>query len=301
MRLGIIGYGSVAAVHAEGLHHVNVDLRVVFGPREEKARAFAERHRIARWTSNIESVFEECEAVVIASPTGWHFHQAMAALCAGRHCLVELPACSSAGEARDLLNAAVRTNVVVQCAHSSRFLEPFIRLGKWVQSGALGEIRHIVYYRSIPPRQRSWVDDAIRHHAAHPLDLLLHWFGQLEPVSCVTPPGASKPQDAALAARLKNHAPVSLNVSYTSCLRETRLTVIGEEHTVATDGFSYISSDASQWEWQGDAQQNYEAALEAQDRAFLGALAGESSGTQWGDTIRLTECVDLFLQMGDSK
>ena len=301
MRIGILGYGAVAAVHSKAFHNSGADLRIIFGPDDEKAKAFAENNQIARWTANMESMFEECDGVVVASPSDLHLGQALAALRAGRHCLVELPPCSSAIEARLLWDVARESKVVVRCAHTSRFLEPFALVEEWVQADALGEIVHVTYRRSIPPRKRSWIDDAILHHAAHPLDLLLKWFGKLEPLSCVAHPGIRKAQDAAFTARLENGAPISINISYTSRLPETRLTLNGEDHTVATDGFSYIESDAAEFQWHGDEQDSYESAVERQDRSFLDRLEGNKVGTPWQDTIRLAEILDHFLEIRDSK
>jgi hypothetical protein len=91
---------------------------------------------------------------------------------------------------------------------------------------------------------------------------------------------------------------VSISVSYTSRLRETRLTVAGSRHTVTTDGFSYIESDEPEFAWRGSEQESYEAAVEAQDRAFINAAAGGEGGVPWQHTLRLAECLDCFLAQG---
>ena len=91
-------------------------------------------------------------------------------------------------------------SVTLQCAHTTRFLPGILRLENWVKSGLLGDIRHIISMRAIPPRRRSWIDDAILHHAAHHIDLLLHWFGDVTPVASVAHPRIEGAQDAALVA-----------------------------------------------------------------------------------------------------
>ena len=47
-----------------------------------------------------------------------------------------------------------------------------------------------------------------------------------------------------------------------------------------------------------NAQQSYEAAIERQDRAFVGACVDGIGGIPWTETIRLTECVDAFRTVG---
>src|SRR4051794_2065577 len=164
MRIGIIGYGAVAAVHVRGLQAWGADLRTVFGPDTNKLRAFAQAHRIPDATTRLNDLLDRCEAVIIASPSPLHFEQAQAVLEAGRHCLVELPACSSAAEARALCRAASSPNLTLQCAHTTRLLPGILQLEQCFRSGLLGDIRHVVSIRAIPPRSRSWIDDAILHH-----------------------------------------------------------------------------------------------------------------------------------------
>ena len=299
MRIGIIGYGAVAAVHAKGLRHCGADLRVVCGPDAAKAAAFASANGVAGSTDLVETLCGECDAVIVASPSEYHFAQALAVLRSGRHCLVELPACASAAEARDLLCASLAARVVLQCAHTTRYLPGISRVSGWLRGRALGEILHVQSSRAIPPRRRSWVDDAVLHHAAHHLDLLLHWFGAVEPLACVTFPGVRRSQDAVLTGRLENRAPVNISVSYTSRIRETRLTVVGSDHTITTDGFSFIDSDHVEFAWHGDEQENYEAAVEAQDRSFIQAASGGEGGVPWQETLWLAECLDRFLLLGD--
>ena len=178
--------------------------------------------------------------MLIASPSNHHFEQAQAALRAGRHCLVELPACSSAAEARTLCEIADSEGVTLQCAHTTRFLPAILQVEHLLNSGFIGDILHVISLRVIAPRQRSWVDDAVLHHAAHHIDLLLHWFGEIAPMACVGHPGMQSAQDAALLARLPGGCPVVVSVSYSSRMPETRLTLVGTEHTITTDGFSFI-------------------------------------------------------------
>ena len=298
MRIGIVGYGAVAAIHVKGLQRRGADVCCVYGPNADKAKAFAAGNGVAHSTTEIDAIFSESDAVIIASPSARHFEQAEAALRAGRHCLVELPACSSAAEAHTLSRLAGSGALTLQCAHTTRFLAGIRRVGEWLQDGVLGEMQHIISLRAIPPRVRSWLDDAVLHHAAHHIDLMLHWFGSLTPLACVGHPSIDRPQEAALTARLNNGAPVNISVSYTSRLQETRLTVVGSDHTINTDGFSCIESDDDVFAWRGDAQESYEAAIQAQDRAFVESCSGRPAGVPWRETVRLAECLDVFRNIG---
>ncbi|HMJ63231.1 MAG TPA: Gfo/Idh/MocA family oxidoreductase [Bryobacteraceae bacterium] len=296
MRVALIGYGAVAAVHA-GCLKGHTELATVCGPDRRKAEAFAELHGIRHADTNLKEALGRADTAIVCSPSPLHYEQAREALHAGVHLLIELPACTSNAEAEDLAMLAGKRRLVLQCAHTSRYLEAYRLFSGWMQAGALGDIRHLHYVRSIPPRKRSWTDDALWHHAAHALDLFLLWFGSLEPLSCAAHPGVPGAQDLSLTALTPGKAPVAVSISYTSQLPETEMTVIGANHTVVTDGFTYISSDDAQFTWQGCEQEVYESAIQAQDTEFYEACRGGQTGVPWNQTIRLTNCVSDFINL----
>ncbi|HZT33232.1 MAG TPA: Gfo/Idh/MocA family oxidoreductase [Bryobacteraceae bacterium] len=296
LRLAVSGYGAVAAIHAaQARGHAR--LTAVYGPREAKARAFAEAHGFERSAGTLEEALRDADAILICSPSPQHFEQAAQALDAGVSALVELPACGSREEAATLAEKAARRGVVVQCAHTSRYLEPYAKLGGWLREGRLGAIEQITYWRHMEPRSRSWVDDALLHHAEHPLDLFLWWFGEVRPLACAAHPQAERAQNAALAARLGEGAPVSVSISYTARIAKLQMTVIGSEHTLDTDGFSYVRSDLAGLCGQWDGQATYEAAIREQDRAFFSRCRGEAGGVAWEETMALAGLVDRFREL----
>ena len=298
MRIAIIGYGAVAEIHARQLAaQPEIALASVFGPQWEKSTAFAAAHGIANPTDDFGKAIALADAAIICSPSPLHFAQTAACLEAGVHALVELPPCETADDAAQLDELARQRNRVVMCAHTSRFLKPYLQIKQLLRAGALGEIQQISYLRHIAPRQRgerSWTDDALLHHAAHPLDLLLDWFGELTPVGCVALPQSRAAQSVSLLAALPNGAPVSISVSYTSRLPQSRLLVVGERHTVETDGFSFLYSDDEQARFACDAQSTYEQAIGQQDAAFIVACVNQPGGVVWSETLKLTRLVNRF-------
>lgn len=293
MRVALIGYGAVAAIHAARLKN-RTELVAVAGPDGEKAERFAQQHDIPNAERELKSALSRCNAAIICSPSPAHFVQAKEALESSINVLVELPACSSIAEAETLQALAQSRDVIVQCAHTSRYAESYQRITNWIRTNALGEIRHIRYVRSIPPRKRSWLDDALLHHAEHPLDLLLYWFGPVRALGCVAHPGVPGSQEVALLASVCAGVPVSISISYTSRFSEVQMTIVGSEHTIATDGFTYVRSDDPTLTWRGDEQHVYECAIEKQDIAFLEACRNGYGGIPWSETIELTRCVEDF-------
>ncbi|HWB96738.1 MAG TPA: Gfo/Idh/MocA family oxidoreductase [Bryobacteraceae bacterium] len=295
LRVALSGYGAVAAIHARYLReHGGIQPTAVYGPNPEKARAFAAAHGFTRVAESLADALREADAILICSPSPEHFAQAAQALDAGVSALVELPACRTRAEALMLGEKAARKGVIVECAHTSRYLEPYRRLKEWLDAGALGTIEQIAYWRHLEPRSRSWVDDALLHHAEHPLDLWRYWFGALVPLACAAHPMVEGAQNIALAARLPHGAPVAFSISYTARLPKLQMNLIASRHTIETDGFSYIRSDSPELcaEWNG--QQTYEHAVRDQDAAFLARCLGHEGGVPWEQTVALAGLVDRF-------
>jgi 2-hydroxy-4-carboxymuconate semialdehyde hemiacetal dehydrogenase len=283
----------VAAIHAACLSK-HADVVTVVGPDGAKAKRFAQHHEIPNATDDLRTAFASCDAAIICSPSPAHFLHGREALQNAVNALIELPACASVAEAETLRAIAESHNLIVQCAHTSRYAESYERIARLLSSDALGDIRHITYVRSIPPRKRSWIDDALLHHAEHPLDLLLYWFGSVRAHGCVAHPGIPGPQDVSLLASICNGVPVSISISYTTHLPDVKMTIIGADHTIATDGSTYIHSDNPALTWHGDDRQVYEAAIEKQDAAFLQACRDRNSGIPWSETTKLIQCVEDF-------
>ena len=297
-RVAIIGYGAVASVHARQLRKLpGVEVSAICGPDGTKAQRFAGAHQIARAVTNIEEALGGADAAIVCSPSPRHAEQASQVLEARVPVLVELPPCETLTQANQLSSLAAERGVTLECAHTSRYLAPFADLGRHIAGGLLGDVEQIHYVRSIPPRQRSWVDDALLHHASHPLDLLLTWFSDLRPVACAAHPLVQGAQNLCALAQLGSGAPVSVVISYTARLPEVRMTVIGSAHTFATDGFSFVRSDLDELNWEGDGQHSYEQAILNQDAAFLAACRGGPSGVNWQATIRLTALIERFRKL----
>ena len=154
--------------------------------------------------------------------------------------------------------------------------------------------KEIDYARYHKRRERSWTDNALLHHSAHPIDLLIYWCGGVEPKGCVTLPDSRLPQTVAALGRLPSGAPASITVTYASRIHHTRMMIVGEKHTVETDGFSYTHSDLPELAFRGDAQETYEEAIHRQDVDFLRACQGAGSFVGWDETTRILQAIDGF-------
>jgi 2-hydroxy-4-carboxymuconate semialdehyde hemiacetal dehydrogenase len=298
MRVAMIGCGAVGSIHAAQLASLHdVELAAIYTPDAESAAPIARRYGARLVASSVDEAISMADAALVCSPSPLHFQQAQICLRAGRHTLIELPPCGDVREAEELARIARQHGVLVGCAHTSRYLAPYVHIHAALQSGSLGEIKEIGYLRYPQLRPRLWADNALLHHAAHLIDLVMHWCERLEPLACAAFPHASSPQSVSLVANLPAGGPLTAAISYGAKLPVSRMVVVGAKHTVETDGFSYVRSDLEELQFDGDEREVYEQAIAAQDLHFLQACRGKSTYIPWTQTEDLMRVIRQFEEL----
>ncbi len=111
----------------------------------DKARAFAKEFGIARWHDSYEALVTdpEVDVVYVATPHNLHAENALAAIEAGKHVLVEKAFTVNAREARSVMAAAQSRGVVVLEAMWTRFLPHIAYVRSVIARGDLGELRSV--------------------------------------------------------------------------------------------------------------------------------------------------------------
>jgi hypothetical protein len=75
--------------------------------------------------------------------------------------------------------------------------------------------------------------------------------------------------------------------------------IVGEKHTIETDGFSYANSDLQELAFRGDDRETYEEAIHLQDAEFLSACQGKGNFVSWDETIKVLKAIDGFRSLGE--
>lgn len=302
MRVAIIGCGAVGSLHAACLSKdQRVEIKAVFSPDIEGAASFASAHHIAKVGGSLQSAIAGADMAIIASPSAQHFEQARECIAAGLHTLIELPACSSPEEAETLGAEAERRGVLVGCAHTARYLEPYAMIRAAIEEKRLGEIRSIEYVRHLQLRPRAWADSALVHHAAHAMDLVMQWCGEVKLLGCVANPDADVAQSTSILGVLPSGGPLGAHVSYESRLPLSSMVVVGTKGTIATDGFSDLRSDLAELQFAGDEQAVYHDAIARQDSDFVGACLAQNGFIPWAETIRLLRVISELKKMSPKR
>ncbi len=163
VRVGILGTGGIAKIHAWALTSVShIKLVAVASRSLERARDFAK----GRWSGslyapgdiglsyeieramNYDEILEsdEVDAVYVCLPNALHYEYCMRAMENGKHCFVEKPMTVKAEEAWKLVKKAKEMGVVLQVGHMWRFHNDVKFARRVVKEGIIGDIVRVKAY-----------------------------------------------------------------------------------------------------------------------------------------------------------
>ncbi|EZP26792.1 Gfo/Idh/MocA family protein [Microbacterium oleivorans] len=142
LRWGVIGTG-IADQFVHAIHAHTVQRAVAVTARDaEKTRAFADAHGIGSVHASVDALVNdpEVDVVYVATPHPLHREQALAAIAAGKHVLIEKPIALNAADAREILDAGRAAGVLVAEAMWTRYLPQADVIRQVLDAGLLGEI-----------------------------------------------------------------------------------------------------------------------------------------------------------------
>ena len=152
LQLGIIGCGTIGAVHAQtAAASDQIELVAVADVQRALAEKVAAAHTVERvYSSGAELLADaQVEAVVLALPASFRIELGLQALRAGKHLLTEKPVARSADEVRRLISAQ-GDRVAACCSSRFHFLESSRIVTDWIGRGKLGALRLLRCRASFP-------------------------------------------------------------------------------------------------------------------------------------------------------
>ncbi len=164
LKIGIIGSGRVAGRFMREAGYIReIQVPCVYNPRldnSESLRRFLESHTSVMKVRTLDKLFDQTDAVYIASPHETHFGYAKEALKAGKHVLCEKPMAFSREEAEELFEIAEANDLVLMEGIKTAYCPGFVKLISIAKSGLIGEIVNIesCFTRLTPPGLREWTD-----------------------------------------------------------------------------------------------------------------------------------------------
>lgn len=197
VRLALIGAGAWSgAVGNAMLKSKNVRLVTCFDVIPEKRQALG-----VKFGCNPEASYEavlkrdDIDAVHLISPNAVHAEQAILAARHGKHVFVEKPIANTIADARKMIAACHKANVVLMVGHHLRRLAGFRKLKALMAAGAIGEPIQVEANFSqnlgfaLTPESFRWRGDdsgcpagALMTLGIHHADLLNYLMGPIESV-----------------------------------------------------------------------------------------------------------------------
>lgn len=140
-RLGIIGSGRIATRFVPEVEYVEgVNVEVIYNPHIESAQKLAVTNCVPVYTDDEANLYQNCDAVYIATPHNLHYQYIKQALSAGKHVLCEKPMVLKKAEAVELFALASEKNLVLMEALKTAYAPGFKMLIEESKSGKIGRI-----------------------------------------------------------------------------------------------------------------------------------------------------------------
>src|SRR5260370_9341059 len=157
LRFGIVGAARIApeALIKPAQKSADAEVVAIATRCSERAREFAETHRIGRVHASYEDLVADPDLDVIYNPlpNSMHCEWTIAALRAGKHVLCEKPLASNAAEAAKMAKVANETGMILGEAFHYRYHPLAERIREIIDSGKLGRLSRGEGNFSVPIRE----------------------------------------------------------------------------------------------------------------------------------------------------
>jgi UDP-N-acetyl-2-amino-2-deoxyglucuronate dehydrogenase len=197
---GIIGAGAVAEVHARAIDTImEAELIGVYDHNPDKTIAFSRTFNCEAFETAEELCNDDrIDMVCICTPSGLHLEPSLAAINAGKHCIIEKPLETNLERYDKIINAGIKHNVMISGIFPMRFSKVNIELKKAIDGGRFGKLvmgdayikwyRSPEYYKDVKWRSSmvSSGGGAVMNQGIHSVDLLRWFMGKVEAVCAFT-------------------------------------------------------------------------------------------------------------------
>lgn len=266
IRFGLVGCGRIAGKHVEAIarHASNAEL-VAVCDSDPAALARAVATTGAKGFASLAELLSgsDCDAVVLATPSGLHASQTIEAAAAGRHVVTEKPMATRWSDGQAMVQACDQAGVRLFVVKQNRRNATIQLLKRAMLKHRFGQVymvnvnvfwnRPQEYYDSAAWRG-TWEFDggAFMNQASHYVDLLDWLVGPVECVQAFTATLARRieVEDTGVAnVRWRSGALGSINVTMLTYPKnlEGSITIIGEKGTARVGGVAVNRID--HWEF----------------------------------------------------
>ncbi|MBU2893756.1 Gfo/Idh/MocA family oxidoreductase [Colwellia sp. D2M02] len=199
IRWGIIGCGAVTEIKSGPAYQKTegFELTAVMRRNLALAKSYAQRHHVAHYFDDADSIINNpnIDAVYIATPPDSHKHYALLVAKAGKPCCIEKPLAPNYADSVAIVEAFKAKKLPLFVAYYRRSLPRFNKVKGLLETGAIGEVRHVSWHLSKPANaldlsgEYNWRTDKVIAKggyfddlASHGLDLISYLLGNFKTV-----------------------------------------------------------------------------------------------------------------------
>lgn len=248
LKVGIVGAGTIGAVHALALEGVpHAELVAFADPREDAGKALAAKYD-AQWVGNYTDLLanDEIDVVILGTPSGLHPEQAVLAARAGKHIITEKPMAITQDGATRMIDAADEAGVRLAVIFQNRLSKDVYMVRRAIEQGLIGQPilgsasvfwhRTQEYYDANGGWRGTWALDgggALINQSIHTIDLVQWLLGGASSVQAqiATLSHTIEAEDAASASVRFNSGAVGSILVTTSASKDypARVEIIGTQ------------------------------------------------------------------------
>lgn len=310
IRWGILGTGFIAGLQTCDLNENGFAVQAVGSRSLESSEAFAGQYGVATAHGSYEDLVADpsVDVVYIATPHPFHHANALLALNAGKHVLVEKAFTMNAREAREIGELAESKGLVALEAMWTRFLPHMIRLREIIQEGTIGEVRKVVasHNQSLPKDPAHRLNDpalgggALLDLGIYPISFAFDILGVPETIrasASMTATGVDRQTAAIFEYAGGQQALVDCELDAASA---NRAVVIGTEGWIDIESTWYNPVPFTVFGVDGTVVERYDQPVNGRGMQYQAAelerliRAGETAGTILppGETVAIMAAMD---------
>jgi len=310
-RWGILGPGGIARAFTSDLRTAGLDVAAVGSRRRETAEAFAADFAVPHAHGSYEELVADptVDIVYIATPHPMHAANALLALEAGKHVLVEKAFTLNAAEAAAVRDAAAERGLLAMEAMWTRYLPHMVRIRELVAAGALGEVRavaadHTQRLPSDPDHRINALDlggGALLDLGVYPVSFAWDILG--EPLSIAAAARIGEAGSDTEIATIMTHASGALSTSLSASrgAGPNTATIIGTDARIDIDSVWYSATSFRLVEPDGTVREEFRSEIEGRGMQYQ-ALAAErylAEGRTDSDVLPIDETVAIMATLDE--
>jgi predicted dehydrogenase len=216
MKIGVVGLGSIGSRHYTNLVSLGHEA-IGYDPCFRRDVPFE------------RCIYDDCNAVIVATPSAYHSGGMRASIERARPVFVEKPISLASPEViSSLLEYAKRKNVIVFVGYNLRFHPCVIRAKEWIEAGRIGKPLWANFVCAQYSDKPDYLRDGVILNWSHEIDLALHLLGpaHLEASSTRVVNGQDDMTD--ILVTHESGCRTSIHLDYVTKMEQRHFFIIGE-------------------------------------------------------------------------